>query len=122
MDAPTSPSLTWSQFLAYAIIAIISASGTYLTTLLNKRKIPSEIHKTDAETDLAHAQADDLRLRSNLSAGQMVSEMVVHLGLAQVLIGELRDKIAQRDATISLLEAQVEEARARGDLKRLTGD
>jgi hypothetical protein len=115
MESPSSLAPSWPHYLAGAIIAIISAGAGYFATLINKKKLPSEIHKTDAEAELTLAQRDDLQLRTNMTAGQMMREMNRY-----IIVIERR--MEQKDAIIRLQEKQIEEARAQGNLKRLKGD
>lgn len=91
---------------------MISAGAGYFANIINKKKLPAEIHKTDAEASLAEAQREDLQLRTNMTAGEMLKEMNRYTIL-------IERKLEQRDSRIRLLELQIEEARERGNLKRL---
>jgi hypothetical protein len=115
MESPPVSVLTWPTAIIAGIAATFSAIATYLTVHISKKKLPSEIHKTDAEAGLAEAQRDDLQLKTNMTAGEMLREMNRYTILVE-------RKLEQRDVTIRLLEQQVEVARERGNLKRLTGD
>lgn len=107
MDAPT-PIWSWPHAILGVIIASISAVFGYL---LKRKQLPSQIHKTDAEAAFKQAQTDDLQLRTNMSANEMIREMTRYLI-------EVERRSAHKDEQIRLLEAQISEFKARKVLER----
>lgn len=64
----TSP-LTWRQWFIYALLAAFGAIATKLIDLIRGRpKDRAEIHKTQSE-------ANELDVKTELTAGQMLREM-----------------------------------------------
>jgi hypothetical protein len=113
------------------LFAIISASG-WITALVNKKKLRSEIAKNNAETGLAIAQAhsataqiETSRIGSTVEAADVLLRMMARIEQSDVtydqLLRETRDwrakaaEVENLRTQNRLYENQME--RAKGDLK-----
>jgi hypothetical protein len=132
MQQPLSPTHTWTQLAAYGLVAIFAAGVGYLTTWLNRKKPAAEVHESITRSDLNKAQADSLRVRSQLDAGEMLSRIFEQLFEAQdrahELIEELESakrqlaRIPAMEIELQLLNGQVERARRQGFLAEIKGE
>jgi len=123
MESPSSSILNWSNAILAGVFATIGAIVRHLITL---KKLPSEVHKTDAEGSLADAQAGDLRLRTRLSVMEAFDEMSADIGDLQYEkiqlrreVADLKDTIKHRDEEISTLNKQLDQITAERMLKKL---
>lgn len=115
MESPASV-VSWPHVLVTAIVAGFTATLTYL---LKRKKLPSEVHKTDAEADFAQAQADDIRFKNRLSATEMFSEMAADLGELQFEKIQLKRELMRANEQNKVLENEVQRFKAERMLDRL---
>lgn len=66
----------WGQWVVYAIVAGIGATLSKLIDwFVRQRTERAQVYKTDAETLLVQAQADDLEMKTEMTGIQMLREM-----------------------------------------------
>ena len=118
MEAPTNL-WSWTSAIAVSIIASLSAILGYF---YKHRKLPSEIHKTDAETEFTLAQTEALKFKTGLSAVEMFEEMAADLGEARYTIIQLREEVRIKTERNRILEAEVQRFNAERTIERLGGD
>ncbi len=111
MDSPPSTIWTWPQALALATIASFSAIAGYF---LRRKKLPSEIHKTEADAAYIEAQTEELELRTSMTASDFVK------GTTKYIVDLERQK-ADLQEQVRVLESQVEQFKADRMLKQLKG-
>jgi hypothetical protein len=118
MQNPTSLFWSWQQGLRDIIVAGIGAGAAYL---IGRKKLPSEIHKTNAEASLAEAQTEQLELKTGMTAKAMLNEMNRYIMKLERDKGYQAEEIRVlrlRDPEFAILEAQVARARANGFIDR----
>lgn len=118
---------SWLQF-AYLLAAAIFASGaTYLALIFNRKKIPSDIHKTEAE-------ARSLDMDASIKGGDWILEVAREVAEATVRYERVNQECAhwkyqaaswkevaeQRQAEIDLLYLQVGKEKNRQPPRTLT--
>jgi len=116
MDTLTSLPSWLQQTLTGAIVAIISAALGYL---YKRKTLPAEVHKTEADANLADAQAADLRFRTRKDVTETFDEMAADLGEALHEKIRLRRDIARLQEQVRLLEHEVQQFRAERTLDKL---
>jgi hypothetical protein len=119
MDALQSIPAWVQQLIAGAVLAIISAGAGYL---YKRKTLPSDIHKTEADANLAEAQAADLRFRTRKDVTEAFDEMAADLGEAVHEKIRLRGEILRLQEQVRLLEHEAEQYKAERTLKRLGTD
>lgn len=97
-----------AEYLGW-FVAIFSAIGNALQYWIGRRKIPSEIHKTEAEAELTQAKAEEIRFRTNASATELLNETSIELAKAMILIPQLQAKVGSQEAELKLLREQMDE-------------
>jgi hypothetical protein len=117
METPTAI-WSWPSAFAGAIVASLTAIFGYL---IKRKKLPAEVHKTEADADLTAAQADDLRFKTRLSATEMFSEMAADLGELQFEKLQLKAEILRLTERNKILEVEVQRSKAERMLKKLDG-
>lgn len=80
--------------------------------MIGWKKVPSEIHKTNAEAELADEQAEDLRFKRKLTAMEMFSEMAADVGEAQYEKLKLRKELEKANDRIKVLEIEQQQYKA----------
>jgi hypothetical protein len=103
MQSPLSDVLTWKNAVLTAVVAAISSIATYL---LKRKQLPSQIHKTDAEAALSQAQADDLDLRGEMSAAQMIREMTRYTVQLELEKAHLKEQLKVVEGQLQIFKAQ----------------
>lgn len=111
MENPFTYPLTWKAFAAYVLATfianLITGSGlaALLTLYLNRKRPAVEIHLSEAQAELAFAQADEARIRTRKTAKDLIDEMTIS-------ISELEGKLRHKDDQIHALEEQIEMIKA----------
>lgn len=106
---PRFQSLTrFAEYLGWAV-AIFSAIGNALQYWVGRRKIPSEIHKTEAEAELTQAKAEEIRFRTRASITEMLNETSIELARVTVLIPQLQARVSAQEVELKLLRDQMDE-------------
>lgn len=96
------------QTLGGAIAGASSIGLAWFLARIFKRKSTSEIHKTDAETERTQAETDDINLRAGARIGEIVTNLASKLGETQIIVGQLREKINERNIIITDKDARIE--------------
>ena len=109
MQSPLSDVLTWKNAILTALVAFLSSIATYF---LKRKQLPSQIHKTESEAALTQARADDLDLRGEMSAAQMIREMTKY-------IVQLEREKAHLKEQLKVTEDQIQKFKASRTLDRL---
>ena len=121
MQTSSTTPLTFWQAVYYLLLATFSASG-WIRFALERRKIKPEIHKTEAETDLALAQAQKTRIDGNVGAVDALLRMLDRVERSEYNVDEMRDELRECQELVAetellkvrnhLIETQLERARS----------
>lgn len=117
-----SPSIphSWRELVPYAVAIFLGYlfSGSLILALvavislwLNRKNPEAAFHLSEAQTELALAQAEDARTSKRKTDGEIFDEMHERLGL-------LVDELGRAEGRIRILELEVARARAAGFLER----
>lgn len=114
MQAQPTATSAWLEAAKEASKVLVGAAAVVLAWILSNlsnRKSKNEIHQTDAVTDRTEAETDDIRIRTGARVGEIVSSLAEKLGETQILVGELRTRVIERDETIMELRAELSHAK-----------
>lgn len=101
-------------FSGSLILALVAVASLWLT-----RKQPAaEVHLSEAQAELALAQADDARTHTKKTYGEIFDEMHERVGSLVEELNQMEKRLKAKDAEKAMLEAQVARARAQGFLDR----
>lgn len=117
MEAPT-PAWSWSSAFAGAVLASIVSILGYL---LKRKKLPSDINKTNADADLTREQAADLRFHRRLQATEMLDEMEAMIGELRFQKMQLKEELLTERERNRILEVEVQRFKAVRKLNQLNG-
>ena len=114
MQSVTSWLPTLREALSGLGVAIIAASG-WLTFFLNRRKVPSEIHKTEAEAGFFEAQTEAEQVQARTNAADAVLKMLDRVDALRRERDDALEAAAEVPVLTSqrrLIETQLDRAKA----------
>jgi hypothetical protein len=109
-------------FLAMFIAYLISGGGLFtIVGLYLKYKRPRlsshEIHRTDAEAELALARADEARMRARKTSAELIDDLNEMLGRAALQVADLEKRLRSKDEKLDLQELELRIVRRQLDEK-----
>lgn len=121
MQTSNPAGLTFGQSVVAVLIALFSASG-WIKVWFDRKRVKPEIHKTEAETGLALAQTENVKVQTNVGAADALLRMIERVERSSINaedtrreLEEWRDKALEADdlhGQIDLYETQMQRARA----------
>ncbi len=108
--------MSWPYVVVTAVVASFTAILGYL---VKRKKLPAEVQKTEADSELTHAQAESLRFKTGLSALEMFNDMAADIGNLQFEKMQLKKEILRLNDAIRVLENEVQRSKAERMLSRL---
>lgn len=117
MNFPTSAPLSWRDLSWYALVIFLASvvSGSFFVGLvavislwLSRKKPAAEIHLSEAQAELAIAQTDEARIRTQKTKAEIYYEMHLRLGKLSLELSQLEETLRRKDDQIHILEEQIE--------------